>query len=533
MTAAQKKQLETYQPGLAVRFEKDYRSLGVRRGETAQVERVFADAMIVSLPDGTHRTMSPRRLSGKGWSLGVVEDLEVAAGERVRFTGTNSSAGYRNREHGVVEEISADALAIRRSDGSTVRLARDRVLSLDYRYAVTGHSAQGLDASRVVMEKDTHSRTTDRRSFYTDLTRARDAAIVVTDSSGSASGTRTRRPPEGGSPGGSRIARAGHRKRSGVRRQMRQLTGDLNIRSSPTLAANALELGDAKRSALVTRLRSRRLECGQNNIPVRLEYFGSLEIRVQKNQQHRIEVFTDIDRPEALSRLAAGKQAAALNLVAPSGAELDGVITGVAGGRELDAENASRFVLRNLTGNTKRPASQCAVFLGQLLSLRQDSEDAPAIFRLSATVLFPIRRFESETSSVFGYGPFNRVGDPIRKLRGNLHDELYSRVRVRSKDSHNLVGKLDETHLGSCRRNVGCCMERLGPRRLCRPRWVGAGIVRWVGAAPAAPGMSQASLAVAAKPLRTFSPPPVRSEAACRRTTSRSPNWNPSNLSPV
>jgi len=56
------------------------------------------------------------------------------------------------------------------------------VLSLDYGYAVTGHSAQGLDASRVILEKDTHSRTTNRRSFYTDLTRARDAAVLVTDS---------------------------------------------------------------------------------------------------------------------------------------------------------------------------------------------------------------------------------------------------------------------------------------------------------------------------------------------------------------
>jgi len=182
LTAAQKKQLETYQPGLAVRFEKDYRSLGVRRGETARLERVFADTMIVSLADGTHRTMSPQRLNGKGWSVGVVEDLEIATSERVRFTGTNSNIGHRNREHGVVEEISADTLAIRRSDGSVVRLARDSVLSLDYGYAVTGHSAQGLDASRVVMEKDTHSRTTHRRSFYTDLTRARDAAVVVTDS---------------------------------------------------------------------------------------------------------------------------------------------------------------------------------------------------------------------------------------------------------------------------------------------------------------------------------------------------------------
>ncbi len=87
-----------------------------------------------------------------------------------------------NREHGVVEEISADALTLRRSDGSNLRLAHDRVLSLDYGYAVTGHSTQGLDASRVILEKDTHSRTADRRSFYTDVTRARDAAVVVTDS---------------------------------------------------------------------------------------------------------------------------------------------------------------------------------------------------------------------------------------------------------------------------------------------------------------------------------------------------------------
>ncbi len=47
---------------------------------------------------------------------------------------------------------------------------------------MTGHSAQGLDAKRVILEKDAHSRTTNHRSFYTDLTRAREAALVVTDS---------------------------------------------------------------------------------------------------------------------------------------------------------------------------------------------------------------------------------------------------------------------------------------------------------------------------------------------------------------
>jgi conjugative relaxase-like TrwC/TraI family protein len=181
-SVAAKKQLETYHAGLTVRFEKDYRSLGVERGDTAQVERVLSDAIVVRVADGTRRTMSPQRLSGKGWSVGIVESLEMGAGDRVRFTGTDLRAGYRNGERGVVEEIARESLTIRRSDGRVLQLARARPVALDYSYAVTGHSAQGLDAKRVILEKDTHSRTTNHRSFYTDLTRAREAAVVVTDS---------------------------------------------------------------------------------------------------------------------------------------------------------------------------------------------------------------------------------------------------------------------------------------------------------------------------------------------------------------
>jgi conjugative relaxase-like TrwC/TraI family protein len=144
-TGAQKRQLDTYEAGLTIRFEKDYRSLGAHRGDVAQVERVLADAIIVTLPDGTRRTMSPKRLGGRGWSVGVVDELEVAAGERVRFTGTNPSAGYRNGERGVVEAFNAGALVIRRSDGSSLPLARNQILSLEYTRQV--HKFRSLDAA--------------------------------------------------------------------------------------------------------------------------------------------------------------------------------------------------------------------------------------------------------------------------------------------------------------------------------------------------------------------------------------------------
>jgi len=131
----------------------------------------------------------PDEAGGPRLNAGQRSLVELILTTRNRVIGVNGLAGtgkttvdYRNGERGIVEEISADAIAIRRLDGTALRLPRSGAVSLDYSYAVTGHSAQGLDASRVVFEKESHSRTTDRRSFYTDLTRARDVAVVVTDS---------------------------------------------------------------------------------------------------------------------------------------------------------------------------------------------------------------------------------------------------------------------------------------------------------------------------------------------------------------
>ncbi len=54
-------------------------------------------------------------------------------------------------------------------------------MPVEYGYAATGHSAQGLGADRVLLDKDAKARTTDHRSFYTDLTRAKQAAVIYTN----------------------------------------------------------------------------------------------------------------------------------------------------------------------------------------------------------------------------------------------------------------------------------------------------------------------------------------------------------------
>jgi ATP-dependent exoDNAse (exonuclease V) alpha subunit len=72
-------------------------------------------------------------------------------------------------------------IELRSADGTSKALRRDRVLPVEYGYAATGHSAQGLGADRVLLDKDTKARTTDHRSFYTDLTRAKHEAIIYTN----------------------------------------------------------------------------------------------------------------------------------------------------------------------------------------------------------------------------------------------------------------------------------------------------------------------------------------------------------------
>lgn len=181
LTEAEQKRLDRYRVGDAVLFQKPFRSLGVARGELYRITAINNDHVVARSEAGREIAYTPARLSAKGFQLGRVEDREVAVGEALRVTGTDRALGIRNGERGNIEATSGGALVMRVSDGARKTLRTDRVLPLEYGYASTGHSAQGLSADRVLLDKDAQARTTDHRSFYTDLTRARYAAVIYTN----------------------------------------------------------------------------------------------------------------------------------------------------------------------------------------------------------------------------------------------------------------------------------------------------------------------------------------------------------------
>lgn len=183
-TTAQKTALSSYQGGEMVRLERDLtrRQEEATKGSVWRVEGIEAGKLLLER-NGEHIKLKPS--AGKSFTVGTVETREFSQGDRLRFTGTGQDCNggqFKNGERGTVERIDHDRLAVRMDDGRMVALAAAGVLAADHGYASTGHSAQGLGSTRVLMDRDASSPTTSERQFYTDLTRATHECVVYTNS---------------------------------------------------------------------------------------------------------------------------------------------------------------------------------------------------------------------------------------------------------------------------------------------------------------------------------------------------------------
>ena len=185
-TEAQKKRIDSYEPGQEVKFGKNYRSFGVQAGEIGTIEAVDRESgtgVRLRMQDGRETTIIPRQMSGKGHEIGRTEKIELSAGDRIRMTGNQlKKEGITNGMKGEILESKTDLLRIRLTSGKTFDLSPgDRTVELAHGYAQTGHSAQGLGAGTVILDLLADSPTVNRRSFYTNLTRTTNQVVAFTD----------------------------------------------------------------------------------------------------------------------------------------------------------------------------------------------------------------------------------------------------------------------------------------------------------------------------------------------------------------
>lgn len=181
-TQAERRFAKNYNIGDAIQPERDYKRIGLERGHTYRVVENGPDnRLTVENANGERVTFSP--MVHNRLSVYALEKKEIAPGDRIRITRNDAGMDLANGDRFTVKSIGQQEIVLA-SDKREVRLPADKPLHVDYAYASTVHSAQGLTSKNVMYDADSRSPTTTREVFYVAISRAREKAAIYTNDAG-------------------------------------------------------------------------------------------------------------------------------------------------------------------------------------------------------------------------------------------------------------------------------------------------------------------------------------------------------------
>ena len=181
LTRPQTQSSLSYAPGDIVEVLRHYESIGLRRGDTAEVVEATPGCITLCRQDGQLVQWRPTAMPHV--AVHRAEQREVAVGDRIRFTANDYSLGVINGQIGTVESIDLAARELKVDLGSerTLTLDMNRPLRIDHAYCTTVHAAQGQTCDRVLVDADVSGAMANQSLYYVAISRARHSATLYTD----------------------------------------------------------------------------------------------------------------------------------------------------------------------------------------------------------------------------------------------------------------------------------------------------------------------------------------------------------------
>ena len=183
MTGAERTFANSYRPGEdIIRYNRN--SNKAKIGEYAQVIKTDHEKneITVRFDNGRILTYNPERLSGV--SVYYESERAFAEGDRIQFRAPDTQKRIANGELGTITKIDLNQIRLNLDSGRKISIDPRKFRHLDYGYAVTSHSAQGLTCDRVLVNADTREslRLLNDRMAYVAISRARYDAVIYTES---------------------------------------------------------------------------------------------------------------------------------------------------------------------------------------------------------------------------------------------------------------------------------------------------------------------------------------------------------------
>ena len=145
-----------------------------------------AHTVMLEGKDGQSVAWAPNRLAARSGGVEVyrAEEMELRAGDRVRWTRNDAGLGLVNSQTAEVAAVAGSKVTFRLGDGRMLDLAPGdpQLRHIDRAWASTVHAFQGRTVDTVIAAMEAnHPNLTTQKTLYVEISRARDRAELVTD----------------------------------------------------------------------------------------------------------------------------------------------------------------------------------------------------------------------------------------------------------------------------------------------------------------------------------------------------------------
>ena len=191
LTGAERTDARFYETGDVIQATSTIAAHGLRKGGLYEVTLIDTDRNTLTVQgQGTTEPLTvPLDALVRGRELGrslvafETETRGMAVGDQVRFRVSDPQTGVTNGQLGEIVGAPNGELAVQVRDGETRPLDPMSLAArgMEHNYAVTAHAAQGESVDQVIVAMRSSEQLATRKSFYVDISRARETATLFTD----------------------------------------------------------------------------------------------------------------------------------------------------------------------------------------------------------------------------------------------------------------------------------------------------------------------------------------------------------------
>ncbi|WP_414552520.1 MobF family relaxase [Anabaena sp. CCY 0017] len=175
LTRVQMRYTHNFELGDVVMPTRDYKRRGLEKGKLYEVVGKDNDRLTLKADDGQQFQVN----TGFEQAVYQRQRIEIAVGDRLRWTKNNRDKGHKNGQEFVVTQIRKRSAVIQYLDsGKTESLSFYQGHNLDYALVSTTYSSQGKTADKVLIAADN---TIGQESFYVAVSRARHELKLYTE----------------------------------------------------------------------------------------------------------------------------------------------------------------------------------------------------------------------------------------------------------------------------------------------------------------------------------------------------------------